>query len=177
MAYPPATLPTNATDGTSSSDTTPTAVLTAAEVNATNAAVNDIVTELGANPSGSAADVGARIAAVEAAAGSIADGAVTTAKLAAGAVTAAKVAADVATQAELDAVAAAKADVGHNHSGTYAQKSATWATGVDYVVDERVINSGTSASTTAHTSGASIRCRQLHRDRNLTGRTNGHSVV
>lgn len=41
-------------------------------------------------------------------------------------------------------------------SGTYAQKSATWATGVDYVVDERVINSGTSASTTAHTSGASF---------------------
>jgi hypothetical protein len=41
-------------------------------------------------------------------------------------------------------------------SGTYAQKSATWATGVDYVVDELVINSGTSASTTAHTSGASF---------------------
>lgn len=39
---------------------------------------------------------------------------------------------------------------------TYAQKSATWATGVDYVVDELVINSGTSASTTAHTSGASF---------------------
>lgn len=41
-------------------------------------------------------------------------------------------------------------------TGTYAQKSATWATGVDYVVDELVINSGTSASTTAHTSGASF---------------------
>lgn len=60
--------PTNATDGSSPTDTTATAVLTAAEVNATNAVVNDIVTELGANLPGSAADVGARIAAVEAAA-------------------------------------------------------------------------------------------------------------
>lgn len=110
--------------------------------------------ELGTNPSGPAATVAARLDGIEAdvdalGSGSIPDGSVSTAKLANGAVTAAKVAADVATQAELDAAIAAL-------PGTYAQKSATWATGVDYVVDELVINSGTSASTTAHTSGASF---------------------
>ena len=41
-------------------------------------------------------------------------------------------------------------------AATRSAVSATWATGVDYVVDELVINSGTSASTTAHTSGASF---------------------
>jgi hypothetical protein len=46
--------------------------------------------------------------------GTVADGAITTAKLANGAVTAAKVAADVATQAELDA----KANTTHQHAAT-----------------------------------------------------------
>lgn len=58
-------------------------------------------------------------------------------------VTAAKVAADVATQAELDAVAAAKADVGHNHSGTYAPLIPDWIAGRAYVVGELAVSSGT----------------------------------
>lgn len=66
MAYPPSTLPTNAVDGASPDDTTPEAVLVASEVNATNAAINDIVAELGSNPSGASADVAARLTAIEA---------------------------------------------------------------------------------------------------------------
>lgn len=73
------------------------------DVNDAHARINAVQAELGTNPSGSAATVAARIAALEGGSGTIADGAVTTAKLANGAVTAAKVAADVATQAELDA--------------------------------------------------------------------------
>ncbi|MBK8078225.1 MAG: hypothetical protein IPK24_22450 [Kineosporiaceae bacterium] len=102
-------------------------MLTADEVNATNSAINDVVSELGANPSGTAVTVGARLDDIEAdvtalGAGSIPDGSVSTAKLANGAVTAAKVAADVATQAELDALASAttaalagKASTSHGH--------------------------------------------------------------
>lgn len=71
MAYPPSTLPTNAVDGASPDDTTPEALLVAAEVNATNAAINDVVSELGANPSGAAADVGARLTAIEGAAAAL----------------------------------------------------------------------------------------------------------
>lgn len=155
MAYPPNTLPTNATDGASASDTTPTAVLTAAEVNATNAAVNDIVAELGSNPSGTDATVAARLDGIESditslGSGSIPDGSVSTAKLADGAVTAAKVAADVATQAELDAAIAGL-------SGTYARKVADWATGVAYAVGELVSSGGTLyRCTVAHTSSGSF---------------------
>lgn len=162
MAYPPAALPTNATDGTSASDTTPTAVLTAAEVNATNAAVNDIVTELGSNPSGASATVGARLDDIEAdvtalGSGSIPDGSVSTAKLADGAVTAAKVAADVATQAELDAETAARTAAIAGLSGTYARKASDWASGVPYVVGELVVSAGTLyRCTAAHVSSGSF---------------------
>ena len=162
MAYPPASLPTNATDGASPSDTTPTAVLTAAEVNATNAAVNDIVTELGSNPSGTDTTVAARLDGIESditalGSGSIPDGSVSTAKLANGAVTAAKVAADVATQAELDAETAARTAAIAGLSGTYARKVADWATGVAYSVGELVVSSGTLyRCTTVHTAGGSF---------------------
>ena len=65
MTYPPSTLPVNAIDGPSATDVSdPAWVLTAAEVNATNVAINDIVTELGTDPSGAEATVTARLSAL-----------------------------------------------------------------------------------------------------------------
>jgi len=56
MAYPPATLPTNRTNATPQQDVHP------ADHNTTNVAINDIVAELGPNPSGQFPTVSAQFA-------------------------------------------------------------------------------------------------------------------
>ncbi len=84
MTYPPSTLPVNAIDGPSATDVSdPAWVLTAAEVNATNVAINDIVTELGTDPSGAEATVTARLSALDSTVAAKADASATTAALAA----------------------------------------------------------------------------------------------
>ncbi len=59
MVYPPGALPTDATNALTSTDTHP------GRHNALAAAVNDVVAELGANPSGAAATVEARLDAAD----------------------------------------------------------------------------------------------------------------
>lgn len=59
MVYPPGALPTDATNATTSTDTHP------GRHNSMAAAVNDVVAELGANPSGAAATVEARLDAAD----------------------------------------------------------------------------------------------------------------
>lgn len=84
MTYPPSTLPVNAIDGPSATDVSdPAWVLTAAEVNATNVAINDIVTELGTDPSGAEATVTARLSALDSTVAAKADASATAAALAA----------------------------------------------------------------------------------------------
>lgn len=83
MAYPDTydTLPTFA-DGTGPRDTTPAAVLTAAEMTATVSAVTAMQAELGLTPSGALASVAARLAAIDAAVAGKADAAAASAALA-----------------------------------------------------------------------------------------------
>lgn len=67
MAYPPATLPQTFTDGTDMGDDTPGSVATGTHVDAHHderIAINDIVAELGTNPSGGSATVMARLDAI-----------------------------------------------------------------------------------------------------------------
>ena len=83
MAYPDSydTLPTF-TDGSNPRDTTPSAVLTAAEMSAIVAAIVAVQAELGLAPSGALATVAARLAAIDAAVAAKADAAATGAALA-----------------------------------------------------------------------------------------------
>jgi hypothetical protein len=119
----------------------------AADVNALQDAITATQTELGANPSGSAATVAARLAAIEAGGVGGGGGTGSTVTLDAdGTLVVDGTTVEVATDAQLAAAVA-----------LLATKAATWVTGTTYVVDQLVVSAGTLyRCTTAHTAGGSF---------------------